>query len=65
MVDRFATVLPAQAEKFGERWRAAANTVLPWSRALRTNVLPARERAQSMDVLRHEVAELIGEDVHW
>lgn len=65
MVDRFARVLPTHAETFAERWRAAAETVKPWSRALRTSVLPGRERAQAMDALRREVREFLGEDVHW
>lgn len=45
MVDRFANVLPANAVAFAERWRVTAETVKPWSRALRTGVLPARERS--------------------
>ncbi len=65
MVDRFARVLPGQAKRSGERWRQVASAVLPYSKALRTDLLSPRDRARMMEEFREAIAQATDEPVRW
>jgi hypothetical protein len=65
MVDRFSRVLPGQAGASGQRWQRIARTVLPYSKALRTETLSPRDRARMMESFRRNVEAASNEPVRW